>query len=261
MWSKVVAMTNDFWNGAYYKEHAIGQRDSALALLEEFPLQGTERILDVGCGTGGITKVLADRAAKGVVVGIDPSAHMLEQATGDYGHLPHVEFVRGQVETMAFARPFDVIVSFYMLHFVRDHLRALQRMHASLHPGGRILFLTASQLHPAMAAVCARAPWREAFCVEERFFPLALDRAEQMLERAGFTSVEAMVPNRVRVFPSAKSLAASLMTWIRHVARFSEERTLELAQEIAEECSCQQGSEGEISFEFRPLIVKAHRPN
>ena len=50
------------------------------AVLERLPLDGSERVLDAGCGTGRVTEQLLERLPTGHVVALDGSAAMIEAA-------------------------------------------------------------------------------------------------------------------------------------------------------------------------------------
>ncbi len=68
---------SDYWNGADYAQHSSVQQSHAERLLQGLKLQPNDQILDLGCGDGRVTALLADRLPEGQVIGIDPSDSML----------------------------------------------------------------------------------------------------------------------------------------------------------------------------------------
>lgn len=68
------------WNAEDYAANSSAQYDWGRALLERIPLQGHEHILDLGCGDGKLTALLAARVPQGAVTGIDSSPDMLALA-------------------------------------------------------------------------------------------------------------------------------------------------------------------------------------
>src|SRR6266478_2732075 len=68
------------WNAAEYYRRSSLQEAMAQEVLALLDLEGSERILDVGCGDGKITAQIASRAPRGSVVGVDPSRDMIRFA-------------------------------------------------------------------------------------------------------------------------------------------------------------------------------------
>src|SRR5213080_2523915 len=85
------------WDAAEYSRRSSLQEAMAQEVLALLDLNGSERILDVGCGDGKITAEIASRASKGSVVGVDPSRDMISFAQGHFGPatLPNLRFLVG----------------------------------------------------------------------------------------------------------------------------------------------------------------------
>ena len=77
-------------------------------MLDRVQLKGTERALDLGCGTGRLTALLAERLPHGDVVGLDRSRSMLTTA-GDWlqTHAPRVRLVMADGAALPFVQAFD----------------------------------------------------------------------------------------------------------------------------------------------------------
>lgn len=129
-------MTSD-WDGRRYDEVNGLQRWVADQALATLALDGSEQVLDVGCGDGRVSAELAARVPRGSVLGVDPSPRMLEVAAGRVRpDLPNLAFAPGAAEALAYEAEFDVVVSFNALHWVADLGLALQRIRAALVPRG-----------------------------------------------------------------------------------------------------------------------------
>ncbi|MCE5291172.1 MAG: class I SAM-dependent methyltransferase [Nocardiaceae bacterium] len=126
------------WDGAGYAHISGLQRAMATASLETVSVAGDERVLDVGCGDGYVTRLIAAKVTDGSVLGVDPSPRMISAARSA-GDQPNVRFETGDVLTMEYPREFDLVVSFNALHWVRDQVRAYRNIAAALKPGGRVL--------------------------------------------------------------------------------------------------------------------------
>lgn len=62
------------WDGEYYQKHASAQEKRALKILSKIPFLGNERVLDIGCGIGRITKCIAEKVPNGSVSQLDLNA-------------------------------------------------------------------------------------------------------------------------------------------------------------------------------------------
>ena len=104
----------------------------------------SDRVLDVGCGTGGPTRDIARVATDGLVTGIDLSTRMLELArrrSADEG-LDNVTFVRGDAQVYPFEpHVLDVVMSSFGMMFFNDPVAAFTNVGGGLHPGGTLAVL------------------------------------------------------------------------------------------------------------------------
>lgn len=127
------------WDGAGYAHISALQRAMATDAVASVAVAGAERVLDVGCGDGYVTRLIAARVPAGSVLGVDPSPRMIEVARTADDQLTNVDFQVGDVTTMTFTRAFDLAVSFNALHWVVDQETAYRHIAAALAPGGRLL--------------------------------------------------------------------------------------------------------------------------
>jgi SAM-dependent methyltransferase len=160
---------------------------------------GTDRVLDVGCGTGGPTRDIARVAANGEVTGIDLSTRMLQHArerAADEG-LGNVTFVRGDAQVFPFqSESFDVAMSSFGTMFFSDPVAAFTNLGGGLRPGGGLALLAWRALHEndwLMSLRDALAVGRELpVPPPDAPTPFALadpERVRAILESAGFDSV------------------------------------------------------------------------
>ena len=77
------------WNASEYNRQSSLQAALAEEQLGRLTLEGSERVLDVGCGDGKITAEIAARVPRGSVLGVDPSENMIAFAARHFGPATH----------------------------------------------------------------------------------------------------------------------------------------------------------------------------
>lgn len=124
------------WDPALYARHAYVWKYGA-DLIELLDPRPGERVLDLGCGTGQLSALIAGRRAE--VLGIDRSVEMVEQARRNHPDVPGLRFDIADATTFTTDIPFDAIFSNAVLHWVRPAEAAVDRMWRALRPGGRVV--------------------------------------------------------------------------------------------------------------------------
>jgi ubiquinone/menaquinone biosynthesis C-methylase UbiE len=119
-------------------------------ILELLPAQTRDfRVLDVGCGTGAITRGVAEMlGAKGSVLGVDVSKIMLEKACA--AQIPNLEFQSADVYDLSFENRFDLIVCARVLQWLEYPKNAILQMQHALKPGGKLVVLDYNHLKGEM---------------------------------------------------------------------------------------------------------------
>ena len=130
------------WDGASYAANTAHHRRYDAEILASLPLRPSDRVLDLGCGSGDFTAEIAARVPDGHVVGLDAQPTMLAEAA--QRALPNQSFLEGPVQHLASLLedqpPFDVVCSRAALHWVpwADHAGVLADSLAALRPGGAL---------------------------------------------------------------------------------------------------------------------------
>lgn len=125
------------WNAEGYAQNfdfVPQYGESVLNLLE---IQSGMTVLDLGCGSGRLSKEIADRGAS--VIGMDDSVDMLRVARASY---PDLHFVQGNAERFSLAEPVDAVFSNAVLHWIdASHQDGMIACIAdALKPGGQLVF-------------------------------------------------------------------------------------------------------------------------
>lgn len=121
------------WDPRQYQQHGAFVHGLAGGVLEWLEPAAGERILDLGCGDGQLTKRIRDAGAN--VVGLDSSPQMVAAARA-----LGLDVTVGDAVAIPFeARSFDAVFSNAVLHWVRDHNAMLGSVKRVLKPGGRFV--------------------------------------------------------------------------------------------------------------------------
>jgi trans-aconitate 2-methyltransferase len=129
-------------------------------LLSALPPIDARSVVDLGCGPGNSTEVLAACFPNAAVQGLDSSADMIAAARR---RLPRVPFVITGVEAWGDSGPFDVILANALLQWVPDHATLLPALAAKLKAGGALAIQMPDNLdvpaHRLMRETAASGPW------------------------------------------------------------------------------------------------------
>ena len=152
------------------------------ALLNRIHHLSPETVVDLGCGTGQLTRRLLTTFPDAAVIGVDLSPGMLERAT-ESGECDDAAFARADAQRLPLAAgTVDIVVCSESFHWYPDQPAALEGLHALLHPGGRLLIASIATLTGTGDDIVRRttsATGRPIRAVPRR-------RLRKMLEAAGF---------------------------------------------------------------------------
>jgi ubiquinone/menaquinone biosynthesis C-methylase UbiE len=130
-------ITHEF-DGRKYEKASNHQKEWGSRLVADLGLRGSEHVLDLGCGAGGLTVQLAARVPRGAVLGVDASKGMIEVARTKA--CPTLTFRRWDINDLVFDSRFDVVFSNATLHWIKDHTRLLANVRRALRSSGRVRF-------------------------------------------------------------------------------------------------------------------------
>jgi trans-aconitate 2-methyltransferase len=185
------------WNAERYHHISAPQQAWGRRVLDRLPLAGSERVLDLGCGTGRITVEIAARVPDGSVVGLDRSQAMLATAHAWLrGQAAPVRLVLADGAALPFNRAFDAVFSGATFHWIHDHAALFRSIVTALKPGGRLVAQCGGAGNLAVLYGRAERLMREAAFAhyfEEWTDPTYFSDAESAARRlraAGFVDVE-----------------------------------------------------------------------
>lgn len=123
-----------------------GHRPVGEQAIERMHLPATARVLDVGCGSGWASRLMAEKASSGKVIGIDISDEMVQMATESSTEFANVDFRVATAEELPFRdSEFTHAFSMESLYYYSNMLAALREVNRVLQSGGK--FVTVIDLY------------------------------------------------------------------------------------------------------------------
>jgi len=196
------------WNASLYDTKCGFVTRYGEDLVELLAPASGERILDIGCGTGHLTKKIAEAGAR--VVGMDNSADMIAAARAAH---PDLEFITANAADFALDPPFDAIFSNAALHWVTEAEAAVICMARALKLEGRFVAEFGGRGNVARITSALRDALRDLFQVDfhrNHFYP-GLGEYAGLLEKHGLSVRSAWLYERPTELPEGET---GLRHWI-----------------------------------------------
>jgi trans-aconitate 2-methyltransferase len=182
------------WDAAAYDRVSVPQVEWALKVLERLPLRGDETVLDAGCGSGRVTRLLLERLPRGHVVAVDSAQSMVEHAREALDSA-RTTVLQANLTELVLDEPVDAAFSNAVFHWIGDHDALFVRLYAALRPGGRLVAQcggggNVQRFHEAANEVSAEQPYADHLAAWNGPWHFAsAEQTAERLERAGFTEI------------------------------------------------------------------------
>lgn len=200
------------WNPEQYHRFQADRFAPFDDLLGLVKIRSGLRVVDLGCGTGELTRRLADALPGSEVTGVDSSPEMLERANALAGG--RLRFELGSIE--AAEGSWDLVFSHAAIHWVDDHRALVPRLFSLVRPGGQLAVqLPSNHTHPAhtlITEVAAEEPYLSALGGWHRRSPvLNVGEYAGLLYESGGGEITVFE----KVYPSLLENSDALAEWTR----------------------------------------------
>ena len=160
------------WNSAQYLKFAGERTQPSLDLVNRI-IGNPQKLVDIGCGPGNSTEVLARRFPNAAVIGVDNSPNMIESARKQHPELTF-ELCDVSTEVTTLGNDFDVIFSNACIQWVPDHPKLLRNLLGLLKPGGQLAVQIPNQdaapIHRILRETADSAEWKDYFSKNPRTY-------------------------------------------------------------------------------------------
>jgi len=168
------------WDPGDYLQFGDERGRAFVDLVARVPAEEPERVVDLGCGPGNLTRLLARRWPGAQVEGIDSSPEMVAMATAE-GQTERVSFRVADLREWSPVEPVDVLLSNATLQWVPGHLGLFEPLVQAVRPGGWLAFQVPGNFgersHTAIAELRAAGRWRDRLAGQQIEAPSSEDPA------------------------------------------------------------------------------------
>ena len=259
------------WDPTQYLKYSGERLRPALDLIARIPIAAPQTIIDLGCGAGNVTKLLAERWPRSRVIGVDNSAAMLERARAATDANAQHEWIEGDLANWAPRQPVDIVFSNAALHWQDEHSILFPKVFSWVAPGGALAVQMPEQYaapsHVALSFVVNSARWRVQLGPLLRAKPVSpvadyfrvLDGAAQQ--------VDAWTTEYLHVLPASDDGVHPVVAWVKGtaLAPFLAVLDADAQRAFIEDYAARIAAaypplaDGRVLFSFRRVFVVARR--
>ncbi len=218
-------MTGSPWSPDQYNRFRSERQQPFFDLLALVQPRAGMRVVDLGCGTGELTRIVHERLAGRDTLGIDSAETMLA-ASREFA-APGLRFTRADIGDFDASAAFDLIFSNAALHWIDDHRGLFARLTRALAEGGQLAIqMPANWDHPShvlAAAAAGEEPFRSAlggFSFDTPVWPP--ERYAELLHRLGYRAQHV----RLQVYAHPLAAADDVVEWVKGTLLIAYQRRL-----------------------------------
>jgi trans-aconitate 2-methyltransferase len=227
--------TSTAWKGNDYDRISAPHADMGSPALDGLDLDGGERVLDAGCGSGRVTERLMERLPHGSAVALDGSTSMLEEASrrlAPFGE--RVSYVQADLGSppLPIDGLVDAIVSTAALHWVLDHDALFESIGGVVRGGGQLSVQCGGEGNASAMIEAVRAEGVE---TAGAFHMAGVEETRRRLVRNGFIDIEAWLEPRAITFESRDDMLDYIVTpYLRPATGLPDDELYSIAARAAD---------------------------
>lgn len=206
------------WNPETYNKFKAERYAPFFDLFELIEVKTNLSVIDLGCGTGELTSMLADKLPASKVLGIDSSDEMLkESAKYKKDNLSFSQI--GIEEIVNSGKQWDIVFSNAAIQWVKNHTKLIPALIKLVKPGGQMAIQLPSNhnhfTHTAIKTIASSSPFKEALKGWTRTSPvLGIEEYAEILYKQRVTSINVFE----KIYPHVLDDANGMVTWVSGTA-------------------------------------------
>lgn len=250
------------WDPKQYHKFQAERSAPFFDLLELVEIRPNLKVVDLGCGTGELTRQLADALPDSNVIGIDSSTQMLEKAASFSSSTLHFE----QGDQSQLAGEWDLIFSNAALHWSENHAELIPNLYRRLALGGQIAVQVPSNhnhiSHQIYRETASEEPFKSILNGFQRYAPvLSIDEYARLFFESGAEKIIAFE----KVYAHVLEDSDAVVEWISGTALVPYfERLGEHKEEFVNAIRAKMRSampETPVFYPFRRTLFSARKPS
>jgi trans-aconitate 2-methyltransferase len=255
------------WDPAVYerfKDERAQPFHDLLGLVAPLAASGGARVVDLGCGTGELTRVLHETLGAKETLGIDSSPEMLARSEALAGN--GLRFRVADITTFQPDAPLDLVFSNAALHWLPDHRGLLARITSWLAPGGQIAVqvpaMDGQPSHTTAAALASEEPFASALSgFSKRRNVLEPEAYAALLHELGYAEQHV----RLQIYPHRLASPDAAVDWVKGTLLTSYQERLDAAlyalymERYRERLAARLGPARPVFFPYRRVLFRAGR--
>jgi trans-aconitate 2-methyltransferase len=249
------------WNPDQYHKFQSQRAAPFYDLLALVDVRPNLKVIDLGCGTGELTRELADRLPNSHVTGLDSSAQMLEKATSFSA--PSLVFEQGDQSQLA--GQWDLIFSNAALQWSENHSELIPSLYKRLSPSGQITVQIPSNhnhiSHQIYRETASEEPFKSILKGFQRYAPvLSIDDYARIFFACGAEDIIVFE----KIYPHVLEDSDAVVEWISGTAlvpyfeRLGEHKEA-FIQSIREKMKAAM-PDSPVFYPFRRTLFSARKP-
>lgn len=250
------------WDPQQYARFAGHRLRPALDLIARIPLEHPRTVVDLGCGTGNVTRMLRNRWTEARITGVDSSPQMLAEARKVEAD---IDWEKCELAAWNPAAKFDLVFSNAALHWLDDHAALFARLCAKIADGGALAVQMPHNFgapsHTLMHELASSGPWRDRLAALLRPQPVLAPEAYYDLLAPRVSSLDIWETEYLQILEGENPVAEwTKGTWLVPLlaalapdarAAFEAEYRRRVAQAYP------RRADGKTLFPFRRLFIVA----